>query len=298
MHDFIGDIHGHADKLVSLLTKLGYKIKDGAYQHPDRTAFFLGDFIDRGPDSPGVVSLVRAMVEAGHAKAIMGNHEYNAILYNTKVGTNFLRRHSNKNNKQHRATLNQYADYPKAYEEAIAWFKTLPLFYDDENFRAIHACWHMPSLEILKRETKAGCLSESSILAANFKQSSFYKAVETGLKGLEIHLPNGISFEDKDGHKRQAMRVKWWIEPKNKTLKEMSVLDDIELPQLAFDKQFEAYPSKAKSVFLGHYWLQGTPVLQQPNVCCLDYSVAKEGKLCAYRWHGEKILSPANLIYV
>ena len=46
--DIIGDIHGHADKLVRLLLQLGYKNIDGVYQHSDRKAVFVGDFIDRG----------------------------------------------------------------------------------------------------------------------------------------------------------------------------------------------------------------------------------------------------------
>ena len=49
MIDFIGDIHGHADKLEELLVKLGYVKVNGAYSHPERKALFVGDYIDRGP---------------------------------------------------------------------------------------------------------------------------------------------------------------------------------------------------------------------------------------------------------
>ena len=50
MYDIIGDIHGHADTLIQLLQKLGYKKnKQGAFQHPTRKVFFVGDFIDRDP---------------------------------------------------------------------------------------------------------------------------------------------------------------------------------------------------------------------------------------------------------
>jgi hypothetical protein len=45
-----------------------------------------------------------------------------------------------------------------------------------------------------------------------------------------------------------------------------------------------------KNVFFGHYWLQGEPTLYRNNICCLDYSVAKEGKLVAYSLNGESIL--------
>lgn len=70
--DIIGDIHGCASELDSLLGKLGYT--DGV--HPDgRTAVFVGDLVDRGPDSPGVLRRVMAMVKSGNALCVPGNHE-------------------------------------------------------------------------------------------------------------------------------------------------------------------------------------------------------------------------------
>ncbi|WP_406391447.1 polynucleotide kinase-phosphatase [Streptomyces sp. NBC_00887] len=70
--DIIGDIHGCNSELESLLGKLGYT--DGA--HPDgRTAVFVGDLVDRGPDSPGVLRRVMSMVSAGNALCVPGNHE-------------------------------------------------------------------------------------------------------------------------------------------------------------------------------------------------------------------------------
>jgi len=49
MFDFIGDIHGHADKLEALLQKLGYAKTNGYYAHPTRKVLFIGDYIDRDP---------------------------------------------------------------------------------------------------------------------------------------------------------------------------------------------------------------------------------------------------------
>ncbi|MFF2514769.1 polynucleotide kinase-phosphatase [Streptomyces sp. NPDC058086] len=70
--DIIGDIHGCASELESLLGKLGYA--DGA--HPGgRTAVFVGDLVDRGPDTPGVLRRVMSMVAAGNALCVPGNHE-------------------------------------------------------------------------------------------------------------------------------------------------------------------------------------------------------------------------------
>ncbi|MFE7465545.1 polynucleotide kinase-phosphatase [Streptomyces sp. NPDC057499] len=70
--DIIGDIHGCSSELETLLGKLGYV--DGT--HPDgRTAVFVGDLVDRGPDSPGVLRRVMSMVSSGDALCVPGNHE-------------------------------------------------------------------------------------------------------------------------------------------------------------------------------------------------------------------------------
>ena len=70
--DIIGDIHGCASELETLLGRLGYA--DGV--HPQgRTAVFVGDLVDRGPDSPGVLRRVMGMVAAGTALCVPGNHE-------------------------------------------------------------------------------------------------------------------------------------------------------------------------------------------------------------------------------
>ncbi|MCX5393790.1 polynucleotide kinase-phosphatase [Streptomyces sp. NBC_00094] len=70
--DIIGDIHGCRSELETLLARLGYE--DG--HHPEgRTAVFVGDLVDRGPDSPGVLRRVMGMVASGDALCVPGNHE-------------------------------------------------------------------------------------------------------------------------------------------------------------------------------------------------------------------------------
>ncbi|MFJ5268793.1 polynucleotide kinase-phosphatase [Streptomyces sp. NPDC088358] len=70
--DIVGDIHGCASELETLLGKLGYV--DGV--HPrGRTAVFVGDLVDRGPDTPGVLRRVMSMVGSGNALCVPGNHE-------------------------------------------------------------------------------------------------------------------------------------------------------------------------------------------------------------------------------
>jgi protein phosphatase len=84
--DVIGDVHGCRAELEALLGRLGYRITRDAAGRPSgavppagRTAVFLGDLVDRGPDSPGVLRLVMGMVAAGQALAVPGNHENKLI---------------------------------------------------------------------------------------------------------------------------------------------------------------------------------------------------------------------------
>jgi polynucleotide kinase-phosphatase len=80
--DIIGDVHGCREELEILLRRLGYVlVRDEAGRpvggsHPEgRKAVFVGDLVDRGPDSPGVLRLVMGMVAAGTAICVPGNHE-------------------------------------------------------------------------------------------------------------------------------------------------------------------------------------------------------------------------------
>jgi protein phosphatase len=82
--DIIGDVHGCADELQALLGRLGYRIawadKDGertvAVTPPEgRKAVFVGDLVDRGPNSPDVLRIAMSMTAAGTAYAVQGNHD-------------------------------------------------------------------------------------------------------------------------------------------------------------------------------------------------------------------------------
>ena len=110
-YDIIGDIHGCNLTLVKLLTELGYQPgADGIYQHLERKVIFLGDLIDRGPGQREVTSIVQGMMDSGNALSVMGNHEFNAIAYATRDEDTgkYLRPHTERNRKQHRAFLEAY----------------------------------------------------------------------------------------------------------------------------------------------------------------------------------------------
>ncbi len=76
--DIIGDVHGCCDELIELLGKLGYQKADQSAvyaHHAGRKAIFVGDLVDRGPRVLDTCRLVMAMVKAGGALCVPGNHD-------------------------------------------------------------------------------------------------------------------------------------------------------------------------------------------------------------------------------
>ena len=307
MYDIVGDIHGHASRLAQLLERLGYAQDAQSWHHPARQLIFVGDFIDRGPEQVETYRLVRAMIDRGAALAVMGNHEFNAVAYNTPhpdQNAEYLRPHTHKNRNQHAAFLDQVVEGSPLHAEMIAWFKTLPLYLDLEGLRVVHACWHEAALETLNPFLDdQQCLHDEAWSNAASKGTDVYHAAETVLKGLEIPLPPGERFLDKDGNEREHIRTRWWGQGAS-TYRSVAMMDD-KTRQTLSDQPVpaEVLPGYAdnKPVFVGHYWLRGTPEPMSDRVACVDYTVTEPppaGKLTAYRWAGEASIKPDGYVWV
>lgn len=301
MYDLIGDIHGHAEELKQLLTKMGYRQNAGCWRHPSRKVIFVGDFIDRGRSIREVLHLVKAMVDQGEALAVMGNHEYNAIAFNKKKSDgSFLRPHNPKNINQHQQTIEQFADYADEWKQWIEWFYTLPLFLDLKPLRVVHACWEQQHIDRLGDST-GGLLTESLLMEAHQKGSAAYTMVEDTLKGKEAEIPKQYAWRDKDGHPRTSNRIKWWIDPAGSDYDSFLFSCPEELKKYPVPGHIvhTKYRPDEKPVFFGHYWLtDNKPVVQTPNVVCLDYSVAKQGGLACYRFDEQAELNDSNFEFV
>lgn len=291
---------------------MGYEEREGVWQHPDRVAIFVGDFIDRGPKQLETVGIVRRMVEAGKAKAVMGNHEFNAIAYYFPDPENpqeHLRPHSTKNNKQHKAFLDEVSGDIKKHEEVVSWFLTLPLWLDLPELRIVHACWHQKFMDYLAPKLDVGnklnlkLMGEASrkpIDPADLDSAapSVFKAVDAILKGIEIPLPPPHKFTDKDGHVRDRVRTAWW-DSKAATYKGAALLTEKErkaIPDLAIPNHARIDWESGKPVFFGHYWMTGKPGILAQNATCVDYSIAKGGDLVSYRWRGERPLQSEGFV--
>ncbi len=301
--DFIGDIHGCSAQLERLLQTLGYVRRDGIYQHSERRVIFLGDFIDRGPEQRSTLEIVRPMVERGGASAVLGNHEFNAICYATSLNDSFVRPHTEKNQHQHAAFLEEYPFGSDEHRDAISWFMTLPLYIDTSAFGVVHACWCEESFRALGPHLSGtGRLSQSTLSHYEDRSSPVHLAIETILKGPEHALPAAFAFRDKDGHARSHARLKWWTSSDLAVSRRLEFggaeLSSEQLAELDLLAPPPAHPAPTKPVFVGHYWLRGEPGPLSEYVVCVDYSVAKRGKLAAYRWSGEPLPVRDNFVCV
>lgn len=303
MYDIIGDIHGYADQLEELLKKLGYENGSGYYKHPERKVIFVGDLIDRGTKIRETLSIVKRMVDENSAMAVMGNHEFNFLCYNTEISPGkFLRPHTKNNNKQVKQTLLQFKNHENEMNEYLNWFRKLPLYLEIDGIRIVHACWEDENIVNLKLEGKIEFSNEFLIRLFSDKSSALYKAVDETLKGKEMIIPENGYIIDVEGKKRYKSRTKWWLDPNDSTYDEY-FFDEIENQKgnsvkLLNGTKVKYYNENSAPVFCGHYWLMGKPDLQTKNVACVDYSVARENILLAYRWFGEKELKYENFVWV
>lgn len=303
--DVIGDIHGQADALYRLLRSMGYRQQSGTWKHSERTALFVGDYIDSGPQQLAVVTTIRRMVEEGAAQALMGNHEFNAICWFTRDPENpndFLRSRFSadwgaKNRKQHQAFLSEFEVLEDLHRETVEWFLTLPLWFELQGLRVVHACWDGQAIATLAKLLGASKrLSAQWITEASKQGTELNAAVERVLKGQEIDLPEGTYFHDSYGIRRNQVRRRWW-DPNAITYRRAALLPESEASQLPDDPLplSVLFPvNHCRTTLFGHYCLNNSSPMLTSHFGCLDTCAAKGNRLTAYGWDGETVLDPAK----
>ena len=311
-YDLIGDVHGCAQSLERLLQQLGYQKRSGVYRHRDRQAIFLGDIVDRGPRVREALHLVRDMVEQGSAQMILGNHEFNAIVFSTPSTTpgEYLRPHTSANIRQISETLEQFAEYPQEWQAFLRWFVELPLFLEIQHpltqqvFRAVHACWDQQLINQHRATYGDGHIDWQFIYRSAQKGSleAITKQRLTG--GIDLPLPDGETMVSSDGYVRRAFRTKFWGH-EAQTYGQLLFQPDPIPEYIARSEispehraQMVHYDQSQPPLFIGHYWLKGQPRPLAPNLACLDYSAVKYGRLVAYRMDGEAQLQPDKFVWV
>jgi len=298
--DVIGDIHGHHARLEALLTKLGYERRNGTWKHPERAALFMGDLMDRGPEQIGTIDTVRRMVDGGSAFCLMGNHEYNAIGYATpKEGGGHLRERTEKNEHQHKAFLAATGLDTPLHRETISWFQTLPIYLNIGRYRFAHACWNPSNVAVLG-DGKAAYLDGSRLHDYFTEGKAEYHSAEMVLKGPEAPLPSGCTYFDNYGIERDRVRLAWWRRDA-RNLREMAVIEDVSTEVLETLPAPQEWIDRCNGylTFIGHYWMTGSPSLIADDVVCVDFSVAKDGVLTAYRLEpGDERADPGRFAWV
>ncbi|MES2041933.1 MAG: metallophosphoesterase [Pseudomonadota bacterium] len=135
--DIIGDIHGEYDALSNLLQHLGYDADGG---HKDgRSLVFVGDFCDRGPDSPAVLALLERLLRAGRAMAVLGNHEMNLLRGSAKDGAGWFFDERVAGDEPKYAPFKRLDAAKKA--DTIAFLLSLPIALERDDLRVVHAAW-------------------------------------------------------------------------------------------------------------------------------------------------------------
>lgn len=302
--DIIGDIHGRADALEAVLLELGYIRGPRGYEHPEgRKVLFLGDFLDRGPQEKRAIDIVREMVDSGNAYAIMGNHEFNAICYATLMPdgqSGYIRPHTEENTHGHRHFLGEYPFGSPEYKDVIAWFKTLPVYIETDEFRIIHACWDDRSLPAVRTFLDGrNVLTDEAYAAYARGAQPFRNAIDMLLCGPEQELPDGVSYADPQGKMRTAARQLWWKDSS------LPVQDRLNLPLVLSEPQAgilasssnlrDVFMQAAKPTFIGHYGLRPENGIEiSKDVAMLDYA----GQVTGYRRRsGDGELSRSRIVF-
>lgn len=131
MYYIVGDIHGHISKLLKLMSMIIKKISD------NDTIIFLGDYIDRGKDSYSVIEYLSGLAGKYKICFLKGNHEDMFMkYYTTGTGYDLYIRNGGM------ATITSYKKAMgelKLPEKHEAFFNTLNLFYEGDDFIAVHA---------------------------------------------------------------------------------------------------------------------------------------------------------------
>jgi len=272
--DIIGDVHGELGALQDLLQHLGY---DSSGNHPDgRHLVFVGDLVDRGPDSLGVIRLVAPLVKSGAASCILGNHELNLLLGKRRDGNEWF--FGDKQQlRDNGTTIEQVLANNETRTEILLFLLRLPLALQRHDLRVVHACWDSQALASLE-SSRCGLVelfyaSEQAItetcLAAGHEQDSVFADLARQNENPVTVLTSGQErLTDTPfragGRVRSEERVPWWRD----------YHDDCEV---IFGHYWRAIDPDSRTAESGPYLFDVVPYEQalgpKQNAFCIDFSV-------------------------
>jgi hypothetical protein len=293
--DLVGDVHGEIDALTAVLDQLGYG-KSGA--HPEgRRLVFVGDLIDRGPDSPAVVRRVADLIDRGAGSMVLGNHDLNALLGKQRPENTWILGHGPV------AAEELAVGSDRERNEILDFLRTQPVVLERPDLRVVHACWDDGAIRVLEEgavfpePTAAHHHHRDRILAkvAGEPDNVLRKLASQNENPIRL-ITSGPETRAKEpffsgGQMREEARLPWWQEYK-----------------------------RGPVVVFGHYWrvpvremvkddglFGGQPydaMLAPGRSICIDYSVgaraaerkvgrtdgAFHGRLAALRWPEQQLV--------
>lgn len=249
--DIVGDVHGEIDALRTLLRHLGYD--DNGRHRSGRQLVFVGDLVNRGPDSPGVVDWVDNLIQSHLARCTLGNHELNILLGHRRPNSNWFYGEPQLD-EAGRLIPQTMLDEPVRHRMQD-WFRSLPLALIRNDLRIVHACWDADMIELARTETDVLQLFEhaSERIEAELidGEDDIQRELEHQNGNPVLKLTSGpvarLEMPLRQGDRVQyTRRVPWWNE----------------------------YQDQAFCVF-GHYSrLEGT-FFGSPSCFCIDFGVGR-----------------------
>ncbi len=251
-YDIIGDIHGQLHALKSMLKILGYVLDGNVYRAPKgRKLISVGDVINKGPEPLECLELVAAMVDAGEALMIIGNHEINAIHYQAGI-----RPKTAATTRQFSTTLAQIEKDEDRWQSSRSFILSLPTRLELANgqLRVVHAHW--PPSDFPQ-------IIDASLIEATGLGGPWNGELEKMVRGPEV---DSAPYLDHNGIERTKDRVSWWD------------AYPADAPFIAFGHYCFPWPHN------GH--IPQAPTLLGPgkNAVCLDYGAGLGDRLVAMKF--------------
>lgn len=305
--DIVGDIHGEITALENLLKKLNYNA-DGSSPE-GRSLVFVGDYCDRGPDSPAVIRLVERMVSSGNAYAILGNHEINLLTSDAKDGSGWFFDSRHDSDIPYYAPFKAISTHDKP--RIIHFLNQLPIALERSDIRIVHAAWDQEKIDQIR------ALNTGNIKCHHDKweQQTHAEARRTGL--LERYFAEKEKWKSEIESKQNpppflhAIADYETLQHEHSPFKVLTSGVEARTHQAFFSGNrwrfsdrlpwWDDYTDKVP-VVIGHYWRLFNPAPDQPqsrytllfrdvgsvdwhglhnNVFCVDYSVGA-------RWRNRK----------
>lgn len=300
---------GRLDQLERLLEHLGHLT--GERSSPTgRTPVFLGGVCDAaGPTRSA--DLIRAMVDAGTALAVVGPSELQEVRRARPVTPHRPGAERSRdtgdvlagNRGSTSASTGSAAASTATCDDWGSWLHTLPLWLELPGLRVAHGCWSEFDVAMLRSALDGNCLGTPALSdATSLAVGDLARAIDTIVLGPSVALPPSLWCRDPSGRDVRAARYRWWEDGPVTYRTRAALPDGCAFPDgvAAREALDTGIPGAVPVLFahespvvVGSRWCADGPVVLGPSVLALT---VPSGHPVAYRWSGEHHLDLAHLV--